>query len=71
MSVTFGDYRVALTGGFSMDDDDSYLYGDSAEDVKPAAVQTTGESRTRETLPSFLYFSLSEMEILMIFASLV
>ncbi|TFK89871.1 hypothetical protein K466DRAFT_6949 [Polyporus arcularius HHB13444] len=24
-----------------MDDDDSYLYGDSTEDVKPAAVQTT------------------------------
>ncbi len=50
-----------------MDDDDSYLYGDSTEDVKPAAVQTTGESRTREALSSFLYFhSMSAMEILMI-----
>ena len=71
MSVTFGDYRMALTGGFSMDDDDSYLYGASNVDepVKPA-LQTSGESqvgskRVLSPTTSSVLPSLSAMEILM------
>ena len=55
--------------GLGMDDDDSYLYGDSAADepVK-AEVQTSGESLVRWEKASnpicFLYFFVYAMEIL-------